>query len=439
MNLNNNYEKDLKENDKKDSKGEKMSKNDSKLNDVKKEGSFSRSEEKDKKKNKYKKVCIIVIVILSIILVLALAYVIYLKFIKKDVSAIHNLSIDTDDFNFNIIDKNSDTRPYAVMIGNTEEAWPQYNVNEAMVVYEMPVEAGISRIMAVFKDKPNLEKIGPLRSARHYFLDYVKEYDAIFVHEGHSPRAESEINSRNIDSVEYTDGLFYRDETKLAPHNAISSSERILNSINANNFSLTTKTKTPLKYSLLPVKFKDSISATIVEAGYSEAGDLKLKYNEETKKYEKYEFDQLLKDGATDEPLAATNIMILRASTTLLTGFGEGSGRVHVETDRELSGYYFTEGEGVKIKANKETVDSQTIYTLEDGTELKINDGNTFIFIIPDTQNIEIKGDKKVNEQTENTNINGEKLNLEEETKLESKKLEELLKEKNIKIIREVK
>ena len=76
---------------------------------------------------------------------------------------------------------------------------------------------------------------------------------------------------------------------------------------------------------------------------------------------------------------------------------------------------------------------------MEDGTELKINDGNTFIFIIPDTQNIEIKGDKKANEQTENTNINGEKLNLEEETKLESKKLEELLKEKNIKIIREVK
>ena len=78
-------------------------------------------------------------------------------------------------------------RPIAVMLDNHNEAWPQAGLQEAYLVYEIIVEGGETRLMALFKGA-NLEKIGPVRSARHYFLDYAMEHDAIYTHFGESPQ-----------------------------------------------------------------------------------------------------------------------------------------------------------------------------------------------------------------------------------------------------------
>ena len=69
-------------------------------------------------------------------------------------------------------------RPIAVMIDNHSGAWPQAGLNQAYMVYEIIVEGGETRLMALFKDV-DLEKIGPVRSARHYFIEYAMENDAI--------------------------------------------------------------------------------------------------------------------------------------------------------------------------------------------------------------------------------------------------------------------
>ena len=84
-------------------------------------------------------------------------------------------------------------RPIAVMIDNHKGAWPQVGLNSAYSVYEIIVEGGETRLMALFKGV-DLEKIGPVRSARHYFLDYALENDAIYVHYGWSPKAQSDIS-----------------------------------------------------------------------------------------------------------------------------------------------------------------------------------------------------------------------------------------------------
>ncbi len=386
------------------------------------------------KKSKAKKICIILIILLTIVFLLSLAYFLYINFFKYEVIK-SKIKVETDNLNLNIFDINSNSRPFAVMIDNLEDdSWPQFNINEAMVVYEISVEAGISRLMAVFKDKDKLDKIGPLRSARHYFLDYVKEYDAIYVHEGSSPRGISEIYSRNIDSVAGSSGLFYRDNNRYAPHDAITSSSRIIKAAKANKFSLTTKTKTPLKYSLFPVKYDGAVSAASIVSGFSYDGDLKLVYNEETKKYEKYEKGELLKDAVTKKPLAATNIIILNTRSYLLSGYGAGHGRIHVETDREMSGYFATNGEAVKIKANKKTINSQTKYSLLDGTELQLNDGNTFIFIVPDGYDIVIKAAKKTEKTEEILDEGGEII---EEKSDRDLVIEKLIEENKLKIIKE--
>ena len=83
-----------------------------------------------------------------------------------------------------------DDRPIAVMLDNNVDAWPHASINDAYAVYEIIVEGNETRLMALFKGK-ELDEVGPVRSARHYFLDYALENDAIYTHFGWSPQAEA--------------------------------------------------------------------------------------------------------------------------------------------------------------------------------------------------------------------------------------------------------
>ena len=116
-------------------------------------------------------------------------------------------------------------RPIAVMIDNHKGAWSQANLEKAYLVYEIIVEGGETRLMAVFKGQ-DLDKIGPVRSSRHYFLDYALENDAIYVHHGWSPQAQSDISRLgvdNINGIQESSSNFWRVKNKSAPHNLFTS------------------------------------------------------------------------------------------------------------------------------------------------------------------------------------------------------------------------
>ena len=133
-----------------------------------------------------------------------------------------------------IIDVDSKSRPIAVSINNNHAAWPQSGLQDAYIAYELIAEGGITRILAFFKDT-DTEKIGSVRSARHYFLDYVLENDAIFVHYGHSPQALSDIKSLSINNINgmYDSSAFYRDKTlkRASEHTAFTTMEKIRKTI----------------------------------------------------------------------------------------------------------------------------------------------------------------------------------------------------------------
>ena len=75
-------------------------------------------------------------------------------------------------------------RPLAVMIENHTEARPQSGLSSADVVYEAVAEGGITRFMALFYCNLADTQVGPVRSARTYFLDPLAEYDASYAHVG---------------------------------------------------------------------------------------------------------------------------------------------------------------------------------------------------------------------------------------------------------------
>ncbi len=93
-------------------------------------------------------------------------------------------------------------RPIAVMIPNNKPAMPQYGLSKAAIIYEAPVEGRITRLMAVFEDFDDLDRIGPVRSSRDYFLYTAMGYEAIYCNWGLAvPYVEALINRDDVYNV----------------------------------------------------------------------------------------------------------------------------------------------------------------------------------------------------------------------------------------------
>lgn len=120
-------------------------------------------------------------------------------------------------------------RPIAVMIDNQVDARPQSGVDSADVVIEANAEGGITRLMAIFWSKAPTQ-VGPIRSMREYFLEWLSEYDPIVIHDGCASSDDPRINAcGNLYSFGTKDiatiGAWRSSEggTKVAPHNEFSS------------------------------------------------------------------------------------------------------------------------------------------------------------------------------------------------------------------------
>ncbi len=119
-----------------------------------------------------------------------------------------------------------DRRPMAVMIPNNKSAMPQYGISKATIIFEAPMEwLSCTRLMGVFEDYDELDHIGPLRSARHYFVYEAMTLDAIYCNWGLTvPLAGPIINTDRVDNVsasvlgidDPSDEAFARDEKRKA-------------------------------------------------------------------------------------------------------------------------------------------------------------------------------------------------------------------------------
>ena len=285
-------------------------------------------------------------------------------------------------------------RPYAVMIDNHLDALPQAGLNKAYIVYEMIVEGGETRLMALFKNR-DLEKIGPIRSSRHYFLDYALENDAIYVHFGWSPQAQSDISKLGVNNINgITAGenanAFWRVSDKYAPHNAVTSSLNIIKMAQDRNYSTTSDKKSVLNYVADEVELTDGKVAKSVTIPYSYYNDVKYVYDAETKRYTRYSRDRLQKDWDTQENITTKNIIVTFVQNTTLND-GENKGRQTLDNVGTKDGYYITNGKAIKIKCKKSSRSSQTVYEDLNGNEIKVNDGNTFIQICPLNAEVEFE------------------------------------------------
>ena len=335
------------------------------------------------KRKKRKKRNIILIIVIIILILIGIYYFlpnkseIKIPFIDINTTKAEKKKLTT-------YDEDSNKRPIAVMIDNNVGYASQVGLQDAFVTYEAIVEGGLTRIMAIFKDS-NTDLIGPVRSSRHYFLDYALEYDAIYAHYGWSTFAENDIKSLGVNNINglYRNAAYWRDTKIAAPHNVFTNIETLYNDAARLGYKTTSNDWEALSLTSDTIdlaKLSDeSVVANKVTIPYSNSQVRSYAYDSERQVYLRYMNHNAHIDRDSKEQYHYKNIIIIKVSNHSLDSYG----RQDLDTTGIHEAYYITNGYARKINAKKNTRSGKTVYTYDDGSEVKLNDGNTIIQIEP--------------------------------------------------------
>ena len=280
-----------------------------------------------------------------------------------------------------VYDVNSNKRPIAIMIDNNVGNKAHVGLQDAYLTYEIIVEGGLTRIMAIFKDV-NTSVIGPIRSSRHYFLDYALEGDAIYAHYGWSTFAQNDIRTLGVNNINglYDNG-YYRNYNIVAPHNVFTNIENLYNVAASKGYSTTSNNYNLLNYTTDDIAFNDTTS---IEIPYSNSEVRSYTYDATNRYYLRYMNNSPHTDRDSGLQYHYKNIIIMKVNNHTLDSYG----RQDLDTVGNGEGYYITNGYAIPITWSKASRSDKTHYYYKSGNELLVADGNTMIQVVPLNSNI---------------------------------------------------
>ncbi len=267
--------------------------------------------------------------------------------------------------------------PIAVVIENHPSSRPQSGLDKADIVYEALAEGGITRFLAFYGCKDATE-IGPVRSARAYFLNWLSPYNALYSHCGGSPEALRLIRQYGIlDLNQFWYGKYYwRDRTRLSPHNLYSSSFKLweLAEIKGWNEQVSFKSysfKDDLEMENRPKNFEVTIY-------YNKRFVTKYKYNAEKNIYLRFQTGVPHKDRITKEQLWAKNVAVIWVST-----WKKDASRLGMKTEGSGKAQIFIDGKVISGTWKKESRKSTLRFFDSKGKEVQFNRGPIWIQVVP--------------------------------------------------------
>lgn len=269
---------------------------------------------------------------------------------------------------------------FAVMLDNHDDARPQAQISKADIIYEYRVEGEFTRYMALFQSNFP-ENVGPVRSARPYFVQTAKEYNAIYAHWGGSVAGLEEVKKRNVvdlDGIALEGVVFHRNKNvgKRAPHNGYISLPELENylvekgvDVNDNTASLNFYDKEAniegLDVGEITLNFNNRYKTNFI-------------YDEATGKYKYIRQGQPVIDEATGQEFDTDNLVVLfqkgvvagPKGTLKMANIGTGTGLL------------LQKGKLAPITWEKANEDARTILKYPDETEVKFYPGRTFFSIV---------------------------------------------------------
>lgn len=280
-------------------------------------------------------------------------------------------------------------RPVSVMLDNHPSARWQAGICKAEIVYECEVEYPYTRYMAVFMSE-SPEHVGPVRSARPYYLRFAQEYDSIYVHVGGSQEAMNTIIDYNMADLDgLTSGEFWRyyKTGKEIPNNMYTAMENIRSaqsylkyrqSGEFEGFDFNEETTG------LDSKYGEAVDCTDFKIVYNKSYEVDYEYNSD-EQYKRYVNGERQLDEYYEEKINASNIIIQKVDKEVVDNYG----RIHLNTVSEGSGYFVTNGKCIDITWKKDSYKSKTMYLDSKGDEIILNPGQTWIQVISQDSSIE--------------------------------------------------
>lgn len=273
--------------------------------------------------------------------------------------------------------------PVAIMIDNYLEARPPSNLSKANLIIEAPTEAGISRMIAIFAGSDEIKEIGPIRSARPYYLDWAKEFGALYMHVGGSPEALHKIKKYNIFDLNeyYNEWYYWRDPNRTRPHNVYTSTELFgkaladLDAAEYGNF----KSWDYKDEAELEERGEDEQEVTFnFSNGFGNDYEVTWEYDRIVNNYLRYQDGSLHKER-NGTKLYAKNIVIQFCEVEILDEIG----RRKIDTIGTGEAIIFVDGQIIKGSWQKEEMSKRTLYFDEDEKEIEFNAGTTWVEVLP--------------------------------------------------------
>ncbi|MDD2680831.1 MAG: DUF3048 domain-containing protein [Patescibacteria group bacterium] len=261
--------------------------------------------------------------------------------------------------------------PVAVMIDNDVLARPQTGLSKASLVYEAPVEGGMTRYLAIFSDKSEVAAIGPVRSARPYFVALAADLEALYLHCGGSPEALDDIKKASVYGLNefYNSSYFWRvtNGTREAPHNILTSSESWQTYLATHDFDINEPEAWQFKS-----EGEHLSTAADLSIYFSSNFRALWRYDAEPNEYLRY-FNGLV--GRDDDgEIRAKNIIVQYVESEVL----DQAGRLRISLTGSGEALFCADGECQSTTWIKK-LGARTKYYFINGEEIKLNPGVTWI------------------------------------------------------------
>lgn len=335
----------------------------------------------------------VIIIISAVVVVVGVAVIGYFVFKEDGVTLTNQAAVDTNQKVRRLIDgvyvsiERADFYPVAVQIENLITIRPQAGIASANLVYEALAEGGITRFLAIYASGDEISKIGPVRSARPYFLDWLAEFDALYAHSGGSPQALIDISTNNVISINQIGGdhgYYWRDDNRPRPHNLYSSSEFLARALRDREIDG--------KADYEPWLFKNDAKLTdlpqsdkTIKIDFSTYSyEVEYTYDRENNVYLRNQAGEAHIDELTEKQIAPKNIIVQKVKTRLAD-----ESRLSMETVGEGEALVFQDGRVIEATWKKPARESRTRFYDSNDKEIRFNAGPTWVEVLPTDRVVE--------------------------------------------------
>ena len=298
--------------------------------------------------------------------------------------------------NGEVLDAPWSGRPTAVVINNIREALPHYGTSDADFIFELETESDITRMLAVYDNVSEVDQIGPIRSDRTFFNNIACSFDAPVVHCGGSVRGRqggyedssaTVPNWAHLDATYYEGSYFFRDNDRYKnqgynwEHCLFSNGELIQAGLEKLEINEPTDRSTDFGLQFDENPSLSGAAATEISVVFNGGKTTSFTYDAENKVYNTMQYGYDYIDANSGEIVTFRNILVIYTSQWKRSD-GEYP-RSYYELFGEGEGLLAIDGKIVAIKWSRESLESNFVFTLVDGTPITLGVGSTYVAVTP--------------------------------------------------------